>query len=84
VKLSLGYLVRKGLRRGLVDGDSVWLVVGGTALALQLALKVVRKREEVVFSEKLGIGESLIITHRSPTGNNGRREGPAAQPQARS
>lgn len=83
MKLSLNYLVRRGLRRGLVDGETAWLVVGGTALALQLALRVVRKREEVVFSEKLGIGESLIITHRPATGHNGRREGPAAEPQAR-
>jgi hypothetical protein len=80
MKSPIDYLVRKGLRRGLFGGDNVWLVVGGGALALQLALRVMRKRDEVVFTEKLGIGESLLITHRPPNGHNGRREGPAAQP----
>jgi hypothetical protein len=82
MKLSLGYLVRKGLRRGLLGGETLWLVLGGSALALQLALRVMRKRDEVVFSEKLGIGESILITHRPSAGHNGRRESPAAQPQA--
>jgi hypothetical protein len=82
MKLSLDYLVRKGLRRGLVGGETLWLVLGGSALALRLGLRVIRKRDEVVFSEKLGIGESIIITHRSPEGHNGRRESPAAEPQA--
>jgi hypothetical protein len=80
MKRALDYLVRKGLRRGLLGGETLWLVLGGGALALQLALRVWRKTEEVVFSEKLGLGEQLIITHRPPTGHNGRREGPAAEP----
>lgn len=76
----LDYLVRKGLRRGLLGGETLWLVLGGGALALQLTLRVMRKKDDVVFSEKLGLGETLVITHRPPSGNNGRRESPAAEP----
>ena len=76
----LSWAVRKGLRRGVLGGETPWLVLGALALLAQLALKVLNKRPEVVFSEKLGQGEQLIITHRDPSGHNGRREGPTAQP----
>ncbi len=76
----LSWAVRKGLRRGLLGGETPWLVVGAVALMAQLALKVLNRQPEVVFSEKLGEGEQLIITHRARSGHNGRREGPAAQP----
>jgi len=80
VKAGLDYLVRKGLRRGLFGGETLWLVLGGGALALQLAIKVMRKKEDVVFTEKLAVGDSIVITHRAPTGHKRRREGPAPQP----
>jgi hypothetical protein len=34
---------------------------------LRLAARALRKKDELVFSEKLGQGESLVITHRAPT-----------------
>jgi len=76
----MDYLVRRGLRQGLLGGENIWLVVGAGALALRLAFRALRKHEDVVFSEKLRVGETLVITHRPPNGHNGRREGPAAQP----
>ncbi len=79
----LSWALGRGLRRGLVGGERTWLVVGAIALLVRLGLRVLNKRPEVVFSEKLGAGEQLIITHRLPSGHNGRRESPAAQPQAR-
>jgi hypothetical protein len=80
MKALLSYLVNKGLRRGLLGGETTWLVLGSGALVVQLALRAVRKKPEVVFIEKLPLGEQLIITHHSRTGHNGRRESPAAQP----
>jgi hypothetical protein len=74
----LSWAVRKGLRRGVLGGETPWLVLGAVALIIQLALKVLKKQPEVVFSEKLGKGEQLIITHRDRSGHNGRREGPSA------
>lgn len=76
----LKYLVGKGLRRGLLGGETLWLVLGGAALAVQLGLRVLRRKPEVVFLENLRPGERLTITHRLPTGHNGRGEDPAAQP----
>ncbi len=76
----LGYLVRNGLRRGLLGGERLWLVLGGLALAARFALKVVRREPETVFSEKLRPGERLIVTHRPRNRHNEPRESPAAQP----
>lgn len=70
----------RGVRRGLLGGDRMWLVIGAAALLARLGRRAFRKHPELVFSEKLGLGEHLIITHRPPRGHNGRREGPAAQP----
>jgi hypothetical protein len=67
MKAALDYLVRRGLRRGLLGGETVWLVLGGGALAVRLAARALRKKDDLVFSEKLGQGESLVITHRAPT-----------------
>lgn len=76
----LRWALRRGLRRGLLGGERAWLVVGALAMLARMGLKAFRKRPELVFSEKLGLGEELIITHRPPKGHNGRRESPAAQP----
>ncbi|HTV11259.1 MAG TPA: hypothetical protein VME20_05285 [Acidimicrobiales bacterium] len=80
MKSLLDYLVRRGWRRGLMGGENLWLALGGAALALRYTLRLLRKKEELVFTEKLGLGETIIITHRPPKGHNGRREGPASQP----
>jgi hypothetical protein len=74
----LKYLIGKGLRRGLLGGETFWLVLGAGALAVQLGLKVLRKKPDVVFSEKLRPGQHLVVTHRLRTGHNGRRESPTA------
>ena len=78
MKSPLAWAIGRGWRRGLVGGERIWLFVGAAALLLQWGLKALRKGDEVVFSEKLGLGEQLIITHRAPTGHNGRRESPAS------
>jgi hypothetical protein len=74
----LRWALRKGLQRGVLGGETAWLVVGAAALLVRFGLKVVRKRPEVVFSEQLGVGEKLVITHLGPSGHNGRRESPSA------
>lgn len=73
-------LLRRGLRRGLFGGERLWLIVGAAALLARMGLKAFRKGPELVFSEKIGVGDRLIITHRPPKSHNGRRESPAAQP----
>jgi hypothetical protein len=78
----LRWALRRGLRRGLFGGERLWLVVGGAALLAKLGLRALHREPEVVFSEKMRLGERLTITHRPPSGHNGRRESPAAQPKA--
>lgn len=76
----LRYLLRKAFRQGVLGGESTWLVVGGGALALQLALRVLQRRPEVVFSEKLRPGERLVVSHRQLSRGRSSRESPTAQP----
>jgi hypothetical protein len=69
----LELLRRNGLRRGLVGGSRSWMVAGGLAYALRALRWVVRRDTEVVFSEELRPGESLIITPIDPPDRSGRR-----------
>jgi len=74
------YLLRRGLRDGLLGGDSRWVALGAAALLARTATRAMRRKPEVVFSERLKVGERLIIAHSSRTGHNGRGESPAPQP----
>ena len=60
----LGFLLRQGFRRGVLQGSRPWLVVGGVALGLRLLRKIAGGEPEVVYSEKLAPGESLVIAHQ--------------------
>ncbi len=73
-------LVRNGLRRGLLGGSRPWLVVGAGAFALRLVVRALRKSPELVFSEKLRVGEQLVISHGRRSGHNGESEGASPQP----
>lgn len=59
----LGFLLRQGFRRGVLQGSRPWLVMGGVALGLRVPRKVSGSEPEVVYSEKLAPGESLVIAH---------------------
>ena len=69
----LSWAVRRGVQRGLIDGDPYWLVLGASALLLQLGMRAYRKRPLMVFSGKIPIGEQLIVAHLERERNNGRR-----------
>jgi hypothetical protein len=73
----LSYLLRRGLRRGLLGGEGRWVLLGGAALLVRLVGKAVKRKPELVYSEKLGVGQRLVITHSTRTGHNGRSESPA-------
>lgn len=76
----LRYFVRRGLRDGVLGGKGAWAWLGGAALFARFAIKAMRRRPEVVFSEQLGVGERLVIAHGPRTGHNGQGESPAPQP----
>lgn len=60
----LGFLLRQAFRRGVLGGSRPWLVMGGVALGLRVLRKVTGSEPEVVYSEELGPGESLVIAHQ--------------------
>ncbi|HET9059037.1 MAG TPA: hypothetical protein VFN61_03885 [Acidimicrobiales bacterium] len=91
----VAFLISRGLRKGLLGGSKAWLGIGGVAFGLRFAWRVLRRKPEIAFSEKLRPGERLIIAHRGDdnrrrsrggslrparSGHNGRRESPAAKP----
>lgn len=63
MKRLVRYGLRQGWRRGLLEGNRGWVVVGGAALLAHLAARVARRGPDVVFSEPLRPGESIRITH---------------------
>jgi hypothetical protein len=51
-----------GIRRGLLGGSRAWTLVAAATLGLRLLRRIAGERE-VVYSEELGPGESILITH---------------------
>lgn len=56
-------LTRMGAMRGLLGGSRGWFALWAVAAGFRMVAKVVRKEPEVVYSEDLEPGESLVITH---------------------
>ncbi len=54
-------LTRLGVQRGLLGGSRVWTVVGITVMAIRLVRKIAGKEPELVFSERLGPDDALLI-----------------------
>lgn len=74
MKRLLSLAVRRGIERGLLDGDEFWLVAGAMALLVRLGLRAYRKKPgKVVFSGQVAIGERLVVTHHERERHNGRR-----------
>jgi hypothetical protein len=55
--------LRQGLRRGLMGGSRPWLVIGGVALCWRVLHKIAGGDPVVVYSEKLELGETVVIAH---------------------
>ncbi|HMC41034.1 MAG TPA: hypothetical protein VKI19_15315 [Acidimicrobiales bacterium] len=62
---AVRHLMRQGWRKGVVGGSRAWTAVGGLALLGYLAGRAWHTEAEVVFSEKLGPGQSIRITHEA-------------------
>jgi hypothetical protein len=59
----LDRLQRTGIRKGLLDGSRAWTVVAVVAIGIKLLRRVAAADREVVYRERLQVGESLLITH---------------------
>ena len=58
-------LVRTGVKRGLIDGNRLWLYIGGLSW---IARALFKPKRPIVRKETLEPGETLVITNvdRSP------------------
>jgi hypothetical protein len=56
-------LTRMGAVRGLLGGSKAWFAVWVLAGGFRMLAKVFRREAEVVYSEDLEPGQSLVITH---------------------
>lgn len=53
-------LVRTGVKRGLIDGNRLWLYVGGLSW---VARRLLKPKPPIVRRETLEPGETLVITN---------------------
>jgi hypothetical protein len=58
--------LRHGLRRGVLDGNRLWLGIGAAALVVRVAQRVLGPPDPVVLTEPLAPGETLVIRHLAP------------------
>jgi hypothetical protein len=58
--------MRRGFDRGLLEGQSGWVIVGGLALLGHLAGRVLGRRPETVFLERLEPGGAIQIVQEHP------------------
>ncbi len=63
----LGFLLRTGVRRGLLGGSRAWTVVAAGIFGLRVLKKVTGSEPEVVHTTRLRPGESLVVSHDRPS-----------------
>lgn len=56
-------VMAKAVRDGLLGGSRFWTVVGTLGIAMRVLRKVAGDDPEVVYRERLGPGETLLISH---------------------
>jgi hypothetical protein len=61
------FLIRNGLRKGLLEGSQVWLVLGGVGLLVKVLRKLGGREPQVVYSEVLPAGTAIVIANEQPS-----------------
>jgi hypothetical protein len=59
--------IRKGFRRGVMQGNRPWLIAGSVALGVRVLQKMATNEPKVVYSEELKPGQAVVITHEAPS-----------------
>lgn len=57
------FIHRRALRRGFLGGSRGWTAVATLGIAMRVLRRITRDGPEVVYSEELRPGESLLISH---------------------
>lgn len=63
----LRYLYRRGQLRGLFGGSRGWTVVWAVIFGARMLKKATTREPEVVYSEVLGPGETVILRNEAPS-----------------
>lgn len=66
------YLYRRAQMKGLFGGSKGWTIVWTVLFGARMLKKLRGREPETVYSEVLGAGETLLITHEA-TPQKGRR-----------
>lgn len=69
----LRFLLRTGVRRGLLGGSRVWTTVAGVTVGIRVLRKITGSEPELVHTSKLRPGETLVVRHEHPARSNRRR-----------
>ena len=59
-----GWLSARALRKGLLGGSRPWLALWAVILGLKILRRLTRDEPDVVYSEELKPGETLIISSK--------------------
>lgn len=69
---------RQSIRKGLIGGSRVWMVVGGVYSLLKVVRRMSRATDTVIAAETLKPGESVLIEALPRTSRRDRRRGTAS------
>lgn len=58
-----GYVYRRAQTKGLLGGNRSWSIVWAVLFGLRILRRLTSDKPEVVFSDKLEPGETLVIRH---------------------
>jgi len=62
----LAFLRARALNRGLLGGSKMWVGVGAFVWTLRLFQWLNRPEASVIYRDKLGPGEAVVIRHQPP------------------
>lgn len=65
---------RNAVAEGLLGGNRRWLVIGGIAWGFRAIGWAMRRDERVIFRERLGPGEQLVISESRATPRRRRKQ----------
>lgn len=62
----LRFAMRQAWRRGVLDGNRTWIVIGGVSLVGHLALRALKREDEVLWSGEVAPGQVVTVTNELP------------------
>jgi hypothetical protein len=66
VDRAVSTALRRGFRRGLLDGNRAWIAIGAAAAGVRVLQWMARPGDPIVVTEELAPGQALVIRHLGP------------------